>query len=480
MPCHSPCSVHCGTGSGGTELLLETSYPELLSSTTVPSDAQISAIRDVIGAVEEQIDSKDREMARLQEVITNLSRQRAELRVFANTHIGMISGMRCLPSELLTEIFLQYVRMETRFRGPWIIATVCSRWRAVALSSPVLWCHFLDIRRRTPVALLSKQLERSKNAPIYLNFRSHNFQTAADSSLKALDLFLAASTRWREVTLELNFMDMSHLGAFAGSFPLLQTLAIMNRELGASLVKVFTVLPSLIELELHAIPTQITFPFSSLRRCTINHCSSADVLRILSLLASGTEFTLRRCFSEHNVVPKATTSQIQILHFKECSVYFLRDVLRTLVAPTLTDFAIRGDYGTEIALYIVQFLSKSQCPLTRLSLTRTQISADDLRRVLELIPAVVELEIEGPPESQAILHVITTSDACIAPLLRRLVLHGEVLDRVSVMCMLRSRVGVLQSVGLDFSLPYEDVEELYAHRMQVNSCSSFSPRSRQG
>ncbi|KAJ7240780.1 hypothetical protein C8J57DRAFT_1085674 [Mycena rebaudengoi] len=147
MSCHSLCSVHCGAGPGDTELLLETSYPELLSSITVPSDAQISAIRDVIRTVGEQIDSKYQEVARLQEVITNLNRQRDELRDFANIHSGIISGMRRLPSEILTEIFLQYVLIETRFRGPWIIAAVCSRWRAVALSSPLLWCHFLDIRQ---------------------------------------------------------------------------------------------------------------------------------------------------------------------------------------------------------------------------------------------------------------------------------------------------------------------------------------------
>ncbi|KAJ7285349.1 hypothetical protein C8J57DRAFT_1291258 [Mycena rebaudengoi] len=473
MSCHSPCSIHCGTGLGNTELSPETPYPELLSSTAVPSDGQISTIRDVIRAVEEQIDFKYHEVARLQEVIANLNRQRAELRVFANTHIGMISGMRRLPSELLTEIFLQFVRTGRSFRGPWIIATVCNRWRAVALSSPSLWCHFLGIRRRRPAALLSAQLERSRNSPIYLNFRSHYFQTEADS-LNALDLFLAASTRWREVTLRLSSEDMSHLGAFTGTFPVLQTLAISNRELKASLAATFAVLPSLTDLELHCrdIPAQITFPFSSLRRCVVHDCNSTDVLRILSLLAPGAAFSVCRCRAPTNpdAVLQPTMSHIHSLHFNGCDPLFIQNVLRTLVASDLTDLTISGYYGNELAPYIIQLLSSAHCPLTRLGLSDSRISADDLRRVLELAPGVIELEIQMCRKSRAALLQIlaATGEACAAPLLRRLVLHGKLSDRASIMCMLRSRVGVLESVDFKLLLPNEDVEELRAHGMQVN------------
>ncbi|KAJ7285350.1 hypothetical protein C8J57DRAFT_1671928 [Mycena rebaudengoi] len=466
MSCHSLCSVHCGAGLGNTELPLETSYPELLSSTTVPSDVQISTIRDVIRAVEEQIDSKCHEVARLKQVITNLNRQRAELRVFANTHIGMISGMRGLPSELLTEVFLQFIRMETSFRDPWIIATVCSRWRAVALSSPSLWCHFLGIHPRRPAALLSAQLERSRNSPIYLTFRSHCFQTDA-YSLNALDLFLAASTRWREVTLDLNSKDMSHLGTFAGTFPLLQTLIIRNRELGASLAAPFAALPSLTDLELHCygIPAQITFPFSSLRRCALHDCNSTDVLRILSLLAPGAALSVRHCYAPANYLSPPTTSHVRILHIEQCGYFFIQGVLRALIAPALTDLTIDGSYDINSTSFIIQLLSNTHCPLARLGLPGNQISTDDLRRVLELSPGVVELEVSV--EAQAVLHVLaTTSEAPIAPLLRRLVLHGNG-NRDSVMCMLRSRVGVLESVGLDFLLPDEDIEELHTHGMQV-------------
>ncbi|KAJ7240779.1 hypothetical protein C8J57DRAFT_1370672 [Mycena rebaudengoi] len=475
MSCHSLCSVHCSTGPGGTELLLETletSYPALLSSTTIPSDVQISTIGDVIRAVEAQIDSKSHEVERLKAAITNLHRQRAELHDFANIHRGMISVMRLmrrLSSELLTEIFLQYVLMETRFRGPWIIATVCSRWRAVALSSSSLWCYFLDIRRRTPAALLSEQLKRSRNAPIYLTLQSNFFHTRAESR-NALALLLAASTRWREVTLDLTSKNMSHLAAFPDTFPLLRSLTIWGRERGKRLAGCAV---CDLELHCHGIPAQITFPFSSLRKCVVHDCNSTDALGILSLLAPGAAFSVCRCRAPTNpdAVLQPTMSHIHSLHFNGCNPLFIQNVLSALVAPDLTDLTISGYCGIELAPYIIQLLSSAHCPLTRLGLSDSRISADDLRRVLELAPGVVELEIQMCRKSRAaLLEVLAaTGEARAAPLLRRLVLHGKKLrGRASIMCMLRSRVGVLESVVLKLLLPNEDVEELRAHGMQVN------------
>ncbi|KAJ7240785.1 hypothetical protein C8J57DRAFT_1562269 [Mycena rebaudengoi] len=462
MSCHSLCSVHCGAGLGNTELPSETLYPELLSSITVPSDVQISTIQDVIRAVEE-IGSKYHELTRLKAAITNLqgttnlNRRCAELREFANIHRGMISGMRRFSSELLTEIFLRYVLMETRFHGPWIIATVCSRWRAVALSSPSLWCHFLGTQPRTPAALLSAQLERSRNSPIYLDFLSYSFQTDADS-LNALDLFLAASTRWREVTLQLSSEDMSHLGAFAGTFPLLQTLAIRNRQLGASLAAPFAVLPSLTDLELHCRD----IPRSPSPR-------SADA-SFMILAPSAAFYVCRyRAPTDPDAVLPPTTSHIHSLHFSGCNVLFVRNVLRALVAPALTDLTVVENYRTPIVPCIIQVLSNARCLLTRLCLLRTEISANGLRRVLELAPGLAELEIDIRPayEAEGVLEVLATSG--LAPLLRRLVLlNSKVLCLAKIMDMLHSRVDILESVDLAFLLPGEDVEELYVHGMQVS------------
>ncbi|KAJ7094310.1 hypothetical protein C8R44DRAFT_561217, partial [Mycena epipterygia] len=115
---------------------LENPYPELLFSTTVPSEAQISAIFHAIRRAEAEI-------AENQRTVHLLQQERAELEEFVKRHRGVVSTMRRLPSEILSEIFARCADPPSRFNPrnsmPLRIIQVCSRWRTVALASPSLW-----------------------------------------------------------------------------------------------------------------------------------------------------------------------------------------------------------------------------------------------------------------------------------------------------------------------------------------------------
>ncbi|KAJ7780963.1 hypothetical protein B0H16DRAFT_1496688 [Mycena metata] len=65
-----------------------------------------------------------------------------------------------LPPEILAEIFLtSLVNGEDSdsdilsWEAPWLLSDVCGRWKAIALSTPELWCSLLPIRRQ-PLAHL--------------------------------------------------------------------------------------------------------------------------------------------------------------------------------------------------------------------------------------------------------------------------------------------------------------------------------------
>ncbi|KAJ7094296.1 hypothetical protein C8R44DRAFT_645311, partial [Mycena epipterygia] len=141
MSCVSLCPVHCSPQKDFKSPA--SPYPELLSSTTVPSDFHISAIREVIDHAETEISARDRSIARLEHEIVEIGRQRAELEDFVNKHRGVVSAMRRLPSEIMLEIFAYGADPPPCFNPrncmSWRIIQVCSRWRAVALASPLLW-----------------------------------------------------------------------------------------------------------------------------------------------------------------------------------------------------------------------------------------------------------------------------------------------------------------------------------------------------
>ncbi|KAJ7282694.1 hypothetical protein C8J57DRAFT_1218881 [Mycena rebaudengoi] len=91
-----------------------------------------------------------------------------------------------------------------------------------------------------------------------------------------------------------------------------------------------------------------------------------------------------------------------------------------------------------------------------------------LRRVLELTPGVVELEIfsqfNGAHSSDELLQVL--AEVRVAPRLRRLILRGD-WNRDSIMRMLRSRIAILKTLHLPaLRLLNEDIEELHAHGIQ--------------
>ncbi|KAJ7240775.1 hypothetical protein C8J57DRAFT_1193019 [Mycena rebaudengoi] len=449
----------------------------------VPSDTQIPTIRNVIELAEERIHANDLEIARLQ-------RLQVELRNFVNDHTGMLSVLRQFPNEVLTEIFLLYVHgtpseKETSSASPWIISKVCSNWRAVALSSPLVWSRFVVDPPRPRTRLLSAQLERSRNALIYLDFQSKSFLASADS-LSALDLFLAVSTRWRHAVLDLKRADMLHLHAFTGIFPALQTLVIRNRDPQEVPGAALTVLPALTELELNYTRTLVqlrrTLPFSQLRKCTINNCAAEDALHILSCVPPDTDFTLRKChFGTGDVLGSdETTSRIGVLRMYDCEEFVMYYLMCKLFAPALT--RVVAHRVQNIARHLPVLLANAPSPLTHLSFRNTDPRAEELRSVLELTPDVVELEQDDASESlglferdadayaeelDAILNVLTTSS--IAPQLRRLVLRGDKWDAHNVVCMLYSRVPVLESVQLNIEVPAETVEELRARGMEVST-----------
>ncbi|KAJ7847551.1 hypothetical protein B0H13DRAFT_1646086, partial [Mycena leptocephala] len=58
---------------------------------------------------------------------------------------AIFSIIRCLPADVLGEIFSYTVphtpRRRATERSPWILGRVCSRWRAISLSLATLWSN---------------------------------------------------------------------------------------------------------------------------------------------------------------------------------------------------------------------------------------------------------------------------------------------------------------------------------------------------
>ncbi|KAJ6610738.1 hypothetical protein B0H10DRAFT_1733648, partial [Mycena sp. CBHHK59/15] len=67
----------------------------------------------------------------------NLAAQPEQLNGFFTAHRAVVTPIHHLPSELLSEIFLQCFEAVLPL-GPFQCAAVCTRWRVIALSTPRL------------------------------------------------------------------------------------------------------------------------------------------------------------------------------------------------------------------------------------------------------------------------------------------------------------------------------------------------------
>ncbi|KZP22087.1 hypothetical protein FIBSPDRAFT_715910, partial [Athelia psychrophila] len=79
----------------------------------------------------------DQDILRLENTLHELRHKRDEMHSFAMAHKGLISPIRLVPPEIITEVFLHSAGED--FGSPLLFASICSRWRAIALASSQLW-----------------------------------------------------------------------------------------------------------------------------------------------------------------------------------------------------------------------------------------------------------------------------------------------------------------------------------------------------
>ncbi|KAF7336931.1 F-box domain-containing protein [Mycena venus] len=403
--CGSPCSFQYALKKKAG--LLVSPYPDLLSSAAgPPSDLQVLEICSEIARVESDISTTNTHIARLQGAMERLVRYRAELEDFVKSHRTVISVLRRLPSEILLEIFEHCVDplipLDPRCNAPWIISQVCSRWRAVALSSPLLWRHFVlvDWRDGNPQSQLRRlselQLERARHAPLSIRF-------TLQRTIDVLELFLAVSAQWEDAALALSPEGFRHFFDHGGKFWALKRLSLSSWEPipdthSVDLRESFPVLQDLkLELYNEDFPRRLLLPWSQLRTCALSDIHSVELLWIASQLSPGSEVS---AFGGANIDNVRSTSQtrslIGSLTLTQCGEVFVSDVLDTLVASALEILVVGNFSGDDLTQYITHFLNQSACALTCLRID-THIPEDDLVPFLQLphTRSIVHLDLSG-------------------------------------------------------------------------------------
>ncbi|KAJ7117629.1 hypothetical protein C8R44DRAFT_555445, partial [Mycena epipterygia] len=119
-----------------------------LTTNEPPEDTESTFIRAVASKTGSRLAYLDTKISQLRDWLIQLEEERATLTVYHSQNTAILSPLRRMPPELLCEIFswtlpsvreaLQRRRFDTK-HSPWVLTQICSRWRAIALSTASLW-----------------------------------------------------------------------------------------------------------------------------------------------------------------------------------------------------------------------------------------------------------------------------------------------------------------------------------------------------
>ncbi|KAJ7067244.1 hypothetical protein C8F01DRAFT_1120740 [Mycena amicta] len=392
------------------------------------------------------------------------------------------SPIRRIPTEILGEIFAQCVAADKKGYDPSFsllrIIRVCRRWRDAALSYPTLWghisldsCRMLDgeekeIRSVEDGSMLEDDTVNLdvpsilKRAALHLQHSGTAVPLSvywcqkidvgsredeegllnAMRSSEFLDSLLAVSPRWVAVELR---VDAEDFPAFISKtsqvrFPALREVVVRG-ALDANRARWSTrhyaafleSLPALSRLVVSGRHPYSTFsptsaPWGLLRSCKIECCRSDDVLEVLPLFAVNASLHLEdiRIPNGQRTPASSIKASLGALHILRCVDSFTSTLLRTVVAPYLTQLHIRGPARPEYehVPLISALVERSSCRLVSLGLEVHHSQCDTYwPRFLELLrseeaSSLVELDISVPPMVQRLIHALSTQNDLLVDL----------------------------------------------------------------
>jgi hypothetical protein len=174
------------------------------------------AVSALLACCKIELTEYDKEISRLHSAIFVLEERKKNLGSQMQRLQKLLSPVRKLPREVLSEIFLY---CDPTFRiGPdgihapsRSIAAVCTYWRSIALSDRQLWTDIsLDIRTTLEAQVVHQEIESildlSKDALLSINLEDSEIEDDEDypgTHTSSFTLLLAQSHRWKKLRLAL-------------------------------------------------------------------------------------------------------------------------------------------------------------------------------------------------------------------------------------------------------------------------------------
>ncbi|KAK6977581.1 hypothetical protein R3P38DRAFT_2810119 [Favolaschia claudopus] len=228
------------------------------STNYAANDDEVLEILNLIAEPARQLCSIEAEIADLQKAIDKLEEKRRDLNVYVDGHKALISPVRRMPPDVLSEIFIACLPTHrncamSASEAPVLLGRICSSWRALSLATPRLWA---SLHITEPIRMYGRypDLAVAKMAQLHSGcfYPAHLDILAADSERDLIERLLAFASRWQRVLAHLKVEDV----------PLLKEIAVVPHDGGRS--------------ESQAAPLNLRWPYFELLKSPLITSFSTD------------------------------------------------------------------------------------------------------------------------------------------------------------------------------------------------------------
>ncbi|KAJ7058706.1 hypothetical protein C8F01DRAFT_1146987 [Mycena amicta] len=330
-----------------------------------------------------------------------------------------------LPVEITSAIFIQYCQDpidigELELMGPFLLASVCQRWRTIALRLHQLWSRIV---LSSGVGRLSRVVKRLELCLERAGSVSHlDIDFADDHTQKhLLPLLTATATQWckLEVFATNNRPGFSDIRGRLSRLRSLKLWRNWDEELDYP-ISSFEDAPLLTDVELFDLAENwVTLPWAQLRSLTLEYDTPTDPAAILRILRQTTQLkTLQlRVLGQpldYASVPELRLEQLSTLTLRwwPRTFHATRPWLKILTAPALSYLTtdIPDDHTT-----LPEMIARCGATLQSLTLNSHGQTLDVIYHVLRNIPFLRRLTVNEVVSTQLsiLFDALTRNDTVI-------------------------------------------------------------------
>ncbi|KAF9482405.1 hypothetical protein BDN70DRAFT_919182 [Pholiota conissans] len=428
------------------ELLKLSPVPDLFFSNLPPSEEETSFIRNAIAETETILATIEEELTSgtsSSQSAKALSKRRSKYQEFLRLHRCLISPLRRLPDDILSEIFKQaaYSKRGVFPTPPWAISQTCSDWRALALDLPLLWNYIhidLDEQHKTHAFLqyLDMLFHRSRSSPLDL------YISCARSKLNynqhpTIGILTKHSERLRFLFMNMSGQTLRAFKDIKGHLCGLNSLMLrLHGPFPDESIDIFEVAPQLQSLDVEGLPPpkRLIVPWSQILTYSDDciNSNARDTVLASSPSLEDIHFNCRSLFFPRLWTVLPSTRLEKLSRFSMEFRPSLSDVERPperffdgLTLPALEELRLINFYDVQVERTIKHLILRSHTSLRKLELScpSESLLPGTLTAILGYMPHLTHLITTLPHHTDLSNLVLNPENPNIVPSLQTLVLH---------------------------------------------------------